>query len=597
MATVDTLTLYSNKGSSNKVYEVTNYYVSTGTGDYRIYYKIPITLSNETLTSFTLTTGIRVTNGGQPQTHTIYARLYTDESKAKTYADGQLAEENTGSITIYATKGPIEFTFSGLNITSSTTLYVSFKVNKAGTKLLEIINNYYEDFSTSKPKHDASVSDINTTPNNYTISYNKNNANSGSVPLNQTKNHGTNLTLHTNSGNLANTNTEVIATYTITFDAAGGATCNSLIVNNIRYWSADNWNTKSDGTGTDYNFGGTYTANSSATMYVKWGTHYRTESITLPETYRTGYIFNGWKIGNSIYNVGDSYIPSSSVTAIAQWSSNQYKVIFDGNGGTPSKKEIKVSYGLTYGALPSASRIGYTFNGWFTSKTGGAKINSNTAVSITANQTLYAQWTAFEYAVKYETNGGSTTSNLEVTAIYDTSFNLISNISKDTFDLKGWNTRPDGSGTMYSAGQAVTNLTSIKNGVVTLYAIWETSPYEITYNVYGNEYVQENVKQDSDLLSINEVLSRLKIKLNNWDRFDNWIATGNGFTDLIININDNVDDLTKVASKNESPRTITLNANIKPRFKIVYYNNGRWNRISAIRYDNIWKKITLNINK
>ena len=36
---------------------------------------------------------------------------------------------------------------------------------------------------------------------------------------------------------------------------------------------------------------------------------------------------------------------------------------------------------------------GYTFVGWFTAATGGTQLTSSTAVTITANQTLYAHWT------------------------------------------------------------------------------------------------------------------------------------------------------------------------------------------------------------
>jgi uncharacterized protein (TIGR02145 family) len=75
----------------------------------------------------------------------------------------------------------------------------------------------------------------------YTVSYNANGATSGSVPTSQTKTHGVNLTLRTNTGNLARTG------YTF----AG-------------------WNTNTSGTGTDYAAGGTYTANASDTLYAKW---------------------------------------------------------------------------------------------------------------------------------------------------------------------------------------------------------------------------------------------------------------------------------------------------------------------------------------
>lgn len=567
------------------------YVCKESSGSYRTIFSVTLTPSNNhKITSFSITTGLT----GSKST-LLKAYLYTSLATAKS-STGNPAP--SGSIATGVESGtasnPTEsgrmctVTFSGLNITCSTTYYVWF-FTSADSGIFQIWTK-----KSGNCVH-PSASVVTEIHNVYDITYDKNGAN-GTTPTAQQKIHGTPLTLR-EQGDLSYNQTET-NNYIITLDANGG-TCNykELTAVRTKSWTLNGWNTKKDGTGKSHGFSASYTDNAAATMYVKWGIEYKTDSIIFPEISRTGYTFGGWKIGSDTYNIGDSYIPSNSVTAIAQWSSNQYEVSFDGNDGTPGAEEITVNYGLTYGALPSASRTGYTFNGWFTSKTGGTKIYPSTIVLITENQTLYAQWTAFEYTVKYDTNGGSTTSNLEITATFDTSFDLISNISKDTFDFKGWNTKLDGSGTMYSVDEPVTNLTTIKDGVVKLYAIWEASPYKVTYNVYGNEYIQENVKQDSDLLSINDILNELQIKLNNWDRFDSWIATGNEFTDLIITINDNIDDLTKVAVKNKSPRTVTLNANIKPRFKIVYYNNGRWHRLSAIRYDNIWKKITPNINK
>jgi len=75
----------------------------------------------------------------------------------------------------------------------------------------------------------------------YTVSYLANSATSGTPPVSQTKTHNVNLTLATNSGNLARTG----------YAFAG-------------------WNTTTNGTGTDYAVGATYTANASATLYAKW---------------------------------------------------------------------------------------------------------------------------------------------------------------------------------------------------------------------------------------------------------------------------------------------------------------------------------------
>jgi alpha-tubulin suppressor-like RCC1 family protein/uncharacterized protein YjbI with pentapeptide repeats len=70
-------------------------------------------------------------------------------------------------------------------------------------------------------------------------------------------------------------------------------------------------------------------------------------------------------------------------------------VTFDANGGTtPSPETISVIANATYGTLATASRPCHTFNGWFTERIGGTEITSTSAVGITSNQTLYAQWTA-----------------------------------------------------------------------------------------------------------------------------------------------------------------------------------------------------------
>ena len=52
-----------------------------------------------------------------------------------------------------------------------------------------------------------------------------------------------------------------------------------------------------------------------------------------------------------------------------------------------------VTYDSVYGTMPSPTRLGYTFKGWYTAGSGGTKIQSTTSYNINGNQTLYAQWT------------------------------------------------------------------------------------------------------------------------------------------------------------------------------------------------------------
>ena len=136
--------------------------------------------------------------------------------------------------------------------------------------------------------------------------------------------------------------------------------------------------------------------------------------VSLPR--RTGYTFAGWKVtsgGGSVtsgnaynanydaYNFDGNY--AGNVTITAQWIAHTYTVTFDANGGTCSTASKTVSYGSTYGTLPTPTRSGYIFKGWGTSKT-YANVTSTTTVSITAAQTLYAVWAV---NVTIDPNGGS----------------------------------------------------------------------------------------------------------------------------------------------------------------------------------------------
>lgn len=52
-----------------------------------------------------------------------------------------------------------------------------------------------------------------------------------------------------------------------------------------------------------------------------------------------------------------------------------------------------IKNGSAYGTLPTINRDGYSFDGWYTSATGGTKVTSSTKVTATSDHTLYAHWT------------------------------------------------------------------------------------------------------------------------------------------------------------------------------------------------------------
>jgi len=70
----------------------------------------------------------------------------------------------------------------------------------------------------------------------------------------------------------------------------------------------------------------------------------------------------------------------------------KYTIVFDGNGGICSVWGKTVEDGTVIGELPNAERAGYTFDGWYTAKSGGEQILSSSVVS--SDMTLYAHWTS-----------------------------------------------------------------------------------------------------------------------------------------------------------------------------------------------------------
>ena len=96
--------------------------------------------------------------------------------------------------------------------------------------------------------------------------------------------------------------------------------------------------------------------------------------------------------GNLVYASTYYTFGAGNGKITAQWKANDYTTTFDANGGSVSQTSKTVTYNSTYGTLPTPTRDGYTFQGWYTAKTGGTKVTSSTVVTSTSNHTLYARW-------------------------------------------------------------------------------------------------------------------------------------------------------------------------------------------------------------
>ena len=301
------------------------------------------------------------------------------------------------------------------------------------------------------------------------------------------------------------------SSYTVSFNANGGSVSTSS--KSVTFDST--YGDLPTPTRTGYGFEGWYTAASSGskvasstkvttasnhTLYAHWSgpssytvsfnanggsVSTSSKSVTFDSTYgdlptptRTGYGFDGWYTaasGGTKVTSNTKVSTASNHTLYAHWSGpSSYTVSFNANGGSVSPSSTNVTYDSTYGDLPTPTRTGYTFDGWYTSASGGTKVNSSTKVTTASNHTLYAHWSANTYSVKFNANGGSgSMSNQSFT--YGVAQNLRSNtFTKTNCVFLGWSTNSSATSATYTNGQNVSNLTATAGQAVNLYAIWES---------------------------------------------------------------------------------------------------------------------------
>lgn len=181
-------------------------------------------------------------------------------------------------------------------------------------------------------------------------------------------------------------------------------------------------------------------------------------------------------------------MPARAKTVYALWAINptlSYNVNTPAGSnapGTPASQTVPYNTaaddksGWTVG--DTGKITGYSFDGWYTSPTGGDKYDWST--KLTNDVTMYAHWTANGYTVKYDAGGGKGTMG-DQKFTFDVPQNLSPNtFTRDGYTFTGWK-RAD-TGDAYQDGQQVANLTSTPNGIVTMIAQWTPNPASINYD-------------------------------------------------------------------------------------------------------------------
>jgi len=148
----------------------------------------------------------------------------------------------------------------------------------------------------------------------------------------------------------------------------------------------------------------------------KVSVNYKNTVGTLPTPKRSGYTFLGWYTKKS----GGTKIKSTRVikandTYYAHWVSNKKPVSFklNANEGSLSQTSLATTYGGKLKGLPTPSRNGYSFLGWYTEKSGGTKVTSSMKASaiISTTKTLYAHWSKKSASSSTDSSSGGNDGN------------------------------------------------------------------------------------------------------------------------------------------------------------------------------------------
>lgn len=202
-----------------------------------------------------------------------------------------------------------------------------------------------------------------------------------------------------------------------------------------------------------------------------------------------GYTFAGWTTstdgGGTKYAPGASWTANGTLTLYAQWTPGEAGLTYDGNGATGGKTDPQ--NGVTDQKVNvrqnGFTRDGYTFVRWDTqADCRGKAVNPGDKWTLQGSSTLYACWTGNMQPLTYHGNGatgGNTAAQSGKTG--DELTTNANGFTRDGYTFVEWNTKADGTGGHYGKGtNGVAKWTMLPAGN-DLYAIWQANPANIRY--------------------------------------------------------------------------------------------------------------------
>ena len=181
----------------------------------------------------------------------------------------------------------------------------------------------------------------------------------------------------------------------------------------------------------------------------------------------------------------------TSCTENSTDENKKYSITFEENGGSEVSDIYDIEKGASV-ALPTVTRVGYIFEGWYTSKSfiNGTKITDETPIA--KNIKVYAKWKALSYKVNIDLDGGTIDSKYSE-GVNNISYGVEISLpmaKKDGYLFQGW----------YLNGVLFDGVITIKEDI-TITTKWidistlEPS-YNLTLNLNGGALYKYNSKEE-----------------------------------------------------------------------------------------------------
>ncbi len=229
---------------------------------------------------------------------------------------------------------------------------------------------------------------------------------------------------------------------------------------------------------------------------------------------KLGYDFVGWYLDDDTFEEAFSFgtFPLDTVL-YAKWTPTQYTITYVLDGGTLGNNS-PTSYTIEDDLVvfPDASKLGYTFNGWFDNDAffGSAivAINPNRITDLT----LYARFDVNQYTITFDTQGADPID--DITQDFGSLVTAPTDPTKRGHTFMGWlnNGEPFVFDTMPYQGAE-------------LVASWQVNSYTVTFDVNGGDPLDDTtVEVDYGTETDFNNPTRLGYQFNGW-------STGEGIWD------------------------------------------------------------------